>query len=292
MSRQSRNKGRIAAFWLLTTLLSLSTVGDTHAGVNEWTSNGPGGGVFTALAADPRNPAVLYAGTYGAIFKTTNGGERWNRLDTQNLIGGGTYISALVFDPQQADTLYATVFGGILLKSTDGGNTWTAFHFGSEVHTPVIDLLDSNVLYAGSEQGILWKSTDGGASWDTLATSGLPVGQVNALVIDPQSCNVTAGSCSTLYAGTGAGVYKSTDSGVTWSSASTGLPGAVKTLVLDPRNSATLYAFYDSFNGFYKSTDGASTGRRRVLARLLPLRSRLIPRLSLPLSTLMLVLGY
>ena len=60
-------------------------------------------------------------------------------------------------------------------------------------------------------------------------------GNVHALAIDP----ITP---STLYAGTGGGVFKSTDAGATWSAANTGLTNAVDALAIDPVTPSTLYA--------------------------------------------------
>src|SRR5438105_15781824 len=90
----------------------------------------------------------------------------------------------------------------------------------------------------------VFKSTDGGGSWRPAST-GLPdVSTIQTLVIDPSTP-------STIYAGEvpfngtgGAGVFKSTDAGNTWSSASTGLPNdiGVQTLAIDPSTPGTLYA--------------------------------------------------
>src|SRR5689334_17161264 len=64
----------VAAFLLLGAL-------PVSAGINQWTSNGPYGGIIETLAIDPTTPSTIYAGTYrGGLFKSTNGGETWNRL--------------------------------------------------------------------------------------------------------------------------------------------------------------------------------------------------------------------
>ncbi len=48
-----------------------------------WTSNGPEGGDIRALAIDPATPSTLYAGTgYGGVFKSTDGGENWEAVNT------------------------------------------------------------------------------------------------------------------------------------------------------------------------------------------------------------------
>ena len=49
---------------------ALSLVAGVHsaqAGINVWTSHGPGGGTVLALAIDPTMPGTLYAGTRGVF---------------------------------------------------------------------------------------------------------------------------------------------------------------------------------------------------------------------------------
>ena len=51
---------------LLASVLPLSTV---HAGLNEWTTSGPGGGGLQALAVDPLTPTTLDAGPSGGVIR-------------------------------------------------------------------------------------------------------------------------------------------------------------------------------------------------------------------------------
>src|SRR5713101_3982477 len=71
------------------------------------------------------------------------------------------------------------------------------------------------------------------AAWTTNGPLG---GSVYCLVPDPSHP-------ATLYAGTGVGVFKSDDGGVSWRSASSGLPSfRVQTIAIDPTAPSTLYA--------------------------------------------------
>jgi photosystem II stability/assembly factor-like uncharacterized protein len=73
----------------------------------------------------------------------------------------------------------------------------------------------------------------------------------SALAIDP----VTP---TTLYAGTGVGVFKSTDGAGSWQAASAGLSSlGVSALAVDPVTPTTLYA--GGFGEVFKTTDGAAT---------------------------------
>jgi len=79
---------------------------------------------------------------------------------------------------------------------------------------------------------------------------GAEGGTIQALAIDP----ITS---TTLYAGTEVrGVYKSSDSGSTWTAANNGLTEVnVQALAIDPVNNTTLYAGTNG-GGVFKSTDG------------------------------------
>ena len=83
-------------------------------------------------------------------------------------------------------------------------------------------------------------------------------GNVYCVVADPSHP-------ATIYAGTGQGVYKSTDGGATWKASGAGMPTAhVQTIIIDPTAANTLYAgtltpVGAPSLGIFKSTDGAAT---------------------------------
>ena len=94
---------------------------------------GPNSGRVAAVAVDPTNRNIVYAGAaQGGVWKTTDGGVTWTPLtDTQASLA----IGSLAIDPQNHLTIYAgtgeennsgdSYYGVGILKSTDGGLTWT-----------------------------------------------------------------------------------------------------------------------------------------------------------------------
>src|ERR1700690_1213441 len=88
-------------------------------------------------------------------------------------------------------------------------------------------------------------SSAGNNSWTKIGPEGPPL--VYSLTIDPLTP-------TSLYAFTGTGLMKSTDSGRTWIVINTDLPDF---LVIDPMTPNTLYAgYHNSGGGVSKSTDG------------------------------------
>src|SRR6516165_4435131 len=102
------------------------------------------------IIIDPRNSNVVYVASQGplwsaggerGLYKTTDGGARWDRV---LFVSDDTGISDVVFDPKNADILYASAYqrrravgqmigggpeGGIF-KSTNAGKNWTKLKNG------------------------------------------------------------------------------------------------------------------------------------------------------------------
>jgi photosystem II stability/assembly factor-like uncharacterized protein/5-hydroxyisourate hydrolase-like protein (transthyretin family) len=219
------------------------------AGVNQWTSNGPYGGVVRAVAIDPVTPTTLYAGSYGGgLFKSSDDGGSWRRLNA-----GLTYtdVTSIAINPTTSTKLFAGVYGAGVIKSTDGGSNWSQVNSGltnTSIQALAIDPTTTTTLYAGTYGGGVFKSTDDGASWNQI-NSGLANINVLHIAIDPMTT-------STLYAGTSGGVFKSTNGGGTWSQEYSGLTNtSIQALAIDPTSTTTLYAG-TAGAGVFKSTDG------------------------------------
>ena len=107
--------------------------------------------------------------------------------------------------------------GGDFATSTDGGASFSTINVGDhDLYSLAIDPFTPTTIYAGTNVGA-FKSTNGGAGWSAI-NSGLPVtidsvgfpitDVVQTLAIDPSAP-------ATIYAGTGAGVFKSINGGAT-----------------------------------------------------------------------------
>jgi photosystem II stability/assembly factor-like uncharacterized protein len=210
------------------------------------------------LVIDPHDPETLYAsmwhrirrpwndpipGPGGGIYKTTDGGENWERLtaglpprETSGRIG----IAIAATNPQ---VLYAlidshevarkanenerdaygrpredVIRGAVVYRSDDAGLTWKQVSennremqrlystYGWVFGQIRVDPNDENVVYA---LGIpLMKSSDGGKSFRTLSYSKLH-GDHHALWIDPKNSNY-------MINGNDGGINITYDGGATW----------------------------------------------------------------------------
>ena len=223
-----------------------------------------------SLLINHKDPNILYVVTSrsgdcffdeNVLFKSTDGGAAWNNSISPKS-SGCTYVGLMGMDPVDPNTLY---FGGdwesyyALLKTTDGGENWndTGLY---QAGVDVLNVLAINpgspaTLYAGTKKGV-FRSGDCGGKWNL---SGLATTNVNVLAINPLQPEV-------LYASTtfGRGLFKSTDSGATWSPINKGLArvretrASVNALILDPGQTGTLY-LGTSGHGVFKSSDAGAT---------------------------------
>jgi|GEM_PF-798947 len=219
--------------------------------VEGWTELGPPniGGRTRAIVIDPVNPNIMYAaGVAGGVWKSTDGGASWSATDD---FMANLAVSSLVMDPTNASVLYAGTGEGFfngdavrglgIFKTTDAGATWTQLAstvtgvpFGAffAVNELVISPADHERVYAATRYGV-WKSSDGGNSWSVVLR--------NPFFLDgpEQSAQMTYGGCldiairtdtapgpDALLAAFGTfvadGLYRSTDSGATWTRVGTG----------------------------------------------------------------------
>jgi Tol biopolymer transport system component len=209
-----------------------------------------------AIALDPGNPSVVYAGTDGersqqggTVYKSLDSGGRWAATQLRD-----ADVYALAVDPLNANTLYAGTGKGVY-KSTDAGASWQTANTGlntSAVQALVIDPTPpasgprrALTLYAGTRQGQIYKSVDGAATWAVQETDDAPV---TALALSPLRPSI-------VFAASGEGLYRTTDAGALWQLLAGGIwKYKLDGVAIDPKNPLVIYAVGPG--GVFKTTDG------------------------------------
>ena len=214
-----------------------------------------------------------------AIASVTNGS--WYFLGPTNYTGGSYNniglgrVNCIAFHPSSSTTIFAGTPAGGLWKTTNDGATWTNLSDGIPsigVSGIAINPGNPNIIYiltgdgdAGDTPcvGVL-KSTNGGATW---AETGLTADDLGGqrgykLAMHPSNSSI-------LFAVTGNGIFKTENSGTTWTQVQS---GNFRDLEFKPGSPATVYA--STSNSFYRSTDtgdnwtlitsGLPTGESRV----------------------------
>lgn len=202
-----------------------------------YTARGPWnhGGRTRALAVDVDNDNIMLAGQVsGGIWRSTDGGQSWNRVSPLNEVFGTTFI---VQDkrPGHHNVWYAGTGEGYGTSASAGG----AFFLGNGIY----------------------KSTDGGITWSNLPSTGNTTPQtfddvweiVWDVATDPSNMQEDE-----VYAATYGAIWRSTDGGTTWTIVRGNQNGSYFTNVICTPN-GVVYAALSSDGaqaGLWRSTDG------------------------------------
>jgi photosystem II stability/assembly factor-like uncharacterized protein len=228
---------------------------------------GPYGGTIIAIAYDPVDPQIVYAGSYGSgVFKSTDGGRNWFSVN-HGLTN--RYVYSLAINPQDTSMIYAGTYRGQVYKTNDGGNSWEWSGNGMQadaiVYSIAIDPFAPDILYAATRgdstnghnpwNGVVYRSLDGGLSW---MPSLFDVGGTNiqdwaySVIVNPNKHDqVFAASHEN-------GPYRSNNSGDTWNNIDNGIDdrsGRALVISPQPQYSTILYHGVWHFASVYKTTN-------------------------------------
>ncbi len=233
------------------------------------------------IAAQAATTTTFWAGTNAGLLKSIDGGATWQPVPvtTGNSLLQGTFnIPAVAVDPQQPSSIYFLGFNSAVgfFRSNDAGKTWTGISLIGATASPgdaflAVDPVFTNIIYLGTG-GVLRKSTDFGTTWSVVTLPNLPA-QNGGSPIRVDGLSVDPSAAGTLYVSYEVFMYKSTDFGNTWTILGR-IPGtlasfSVGTVIVDPRNSHTLYVA-DQFPfssgscnnvecGLFRSADGGQS---------------------------------
>lgn len=186
----------------------------------------------TDVEFDPTNPEVLYAaayqrrrhtwsllagGTGSGIYKSTDNGATWRKLES-GLPKGELGKIGLAVTPANPNLVYATIEAGDnqqgFYRSADKGESWqkqnsyisggTGPHYYQE-----LEASPTNADLVYQMDVFLHVTRNGGKTFDYLGTGREKHSDNHALWIDPENGKH-------LLAGTDAGLYETFDEGITW----------------------------------------------------------------------------
>ena len=198
-----------------------------------------------SLAFHPTRPEVVYCGTAPVnLYRSEDGGDNWERLPAAQSpehcrMGFPTRTIAIGVDPGRPDDIYAALEVSGVLRSEDGGETW------SDLSQSLIDLaarphlksrigsdrdsegmLDSHALVlSGAQPGSpilavrmgLFRSRDRGESWrDMEVGHHSPLTYCRDVVVSPQDPRVLYACLSPAARSNDGTLYRSADLGETW----------------------------------------------------------------------------
>ncbi len=249
------------------------------------------GGRSVAVAGVPSQPNVYYfGGTGGGVWKTTDGGARWEPVSDSSFKTGS--VGSIAVADSDPNVVYAGMGEGCIrgnaahgdgvYKSTDAGKTWkhTGLADTQQIGRVRVHPRNASIVWVAAlghmsgpndDRGV-FKSTDGGKNWRKVLFRNDRAGAID-LAVDP-------GNPDVLYAtiwevvrkpwtmdsgGAGSGIFKSTDGGETWAeiTRNQGLPkgtlGRIG-ITVSPVNPERVWALVEAEEGgVFRSDNGGKT---------------------------------
>ncbi|MGC2695732.1 MAG: glycosyl hydrolase [Candidatus Angelobacter sp.] len=255
-----------------------------------------GGGESGYISPDPRDPEVVYAGSYGGeITRYDHRTEQTKNVTPWpvNPIGAAAadqkyrfqWTEPIVFSPHDPKTIYFAA--QVLFRSADEGMSWqiispdltrndkskqvssggpiTKDNTGVEVYDTIFSVVESSVqkdlIWAGSDDGLVHVTTDGGKNWANVTPKAMPEwGTVSMIEASPYAAATAFVSVQRHKMDDFAPyIFKTTDFGKTWAGITNGLPADafVHAVREDKKRKGLLYAGTER-GVFFSWDDGAN----------------------------------
>jgi photosystem II stability/assembly factor-like uncharacterized protein len=257
-----------------------------------------GGGESGYVAADPRNPDVFYAGSYGGLltrYDRRTGQMREINVWPENPMGHSSnamrerfqWTFPIVFAPTDPRVLY--VGSQHLWRTTTEGQNWeqispdltradpatlgpsggpiTLDQTGVETYATIFTIApspkDGAVIWTGSDDGIVQVTRDGGKTWTRVTPAALPPFARISLIDASPHAPGTAFVAANRYQSDDRSpyLYRTDDYGRTWTTIVNGIPAGdfARAIREDPTRQGLLYAGTE--HGFYISFDDGASWR-------------------------------
>lgn len=254
-----------------------------------------GGGESGYVTADPRNPEIVYAGSYGGLITRFDKKSRQAQDITSwplNPMGSGAaelkhrfqWTAPILISRHDPSLLYHG--GEAVFLSKDGGMSWTAAsgdltrnekskqqssggpltqdNTSVEYYDTVFALAESpvekGVLWAGTDDGLAHVTRDAGQHWTNVTPKEFGEWSLVSMI------EASAHAAGTAYAAVDRHklddyhpyIFKTADYGKTWTKLANGLPetGYVHAVREDPKRKGLLFAGTE-IGVFYSNDDGA-----------------------------------
>jgi photosystem II stability/assembly factor-like uncharacterized protein len=252
----------------------------------EWRATGDGlsGRSMSAVAVAPNEEAVYAGSDPSAMWRTANAGRDWEALTQLNALPSAptwsfpprpetSHVRWITLEPGHPDRLYVCIEAGALVRSADGGRTWTDRVPGGpwDTHTLGVHPQAPGRLYSAAGDGMGMpghgynESRDGGNTW-AQPDAGIEHHYLYGLAVDsgdPDTVVVSAADTAQHAHSPQAAeswVYRRTGTGH-WIEVRDGLPeakGTLRTLFAsDPDRRGNFYAANN--RGVFRSEDGGAS---------------------------------
>ena len=217
------------------------------------------------MAIHPKNRDVIFAGTQDGPYRSTDGGENWERLGFPER---GAIVWSLAFHPTQPNTMYAGLAPTGVYRSDDGGDNWrklagatTEEHCPMEFPTRTIGIaVDPNHpddIYVALEVSGVLHSRDGGDTWTDLSAPLIKLSEQPHLksrltshtdasgMLDSHAIVVSAATPGRAVLAVRMGLFSTDDHGASWQDMQVGQHSPLtycRSVIVSPQDPRVLIA--------------------------------------------------
>ena len=253
-----------------------------------------GGGESGWIAPSPKDPNIVFAGSYGGLLTRYDHRTRQERdvnVYPDNPMGGGAegmkyrfqWNFPIVFSPHDSNTLYTA--GNVVFKTTNEGQSWeiispdltrndkskqgpsggpitkdnTSVEYYDTIFTMMESPVQAGTIWTGSDDGLVYVTRDGGKNW----TNVTPLKDIMPEWIQINSLDASSFDAGTAYVAATMYkhddnrpyLYRTSDYGKTWRKITNGIPdGAFTRVVREDPNKRGLL-YAGTETGMYISFD-------------------------------------
>jgi photosystem II stability/assembly factor-like uncharacterized protein len=210
------------------------TIGD--GGWHRLTNGLPADAQVHAITVHPDHPERVFIGTTKGAFRSTNHGDRWERLN----LGGEPDIWSIAIHPKNPRVLYAGASPPAVYRSDDGGDSWrqtadpglphdrVIMGFACRVMRLDVDPNSPDDIYATLEANGCMRSRNGGESWEDCTADLIRfceqpkyksrIGSQTEIegMLDGHALACSAAAPGTVFLANRMGLFRSNDKGQTW----------------------------------------------------------------------------
>ena len=242
-----------------------------------------------AITVHPTNPDVVYIGTNDGPYRTTDRGERWERLDFPK----EHEVWSIAFQANDPRVVYVGTSPVGVFRSDNGGDTWrrlaqakvperVTMGFACRVMRLASDPARPQEVYATLEVGGVMRTLDGGERWDDCTEDLVKLAERPHLkskiqsdteiegMLDGHALAVSAAQPGAVFLAVRMGLFQSDDQGKSWRDMEIGRFSPLtygRDVRVSPQDPRTLYACLSpaarSEDGsLYRSQDLGKTWKR------------------------------
>lgn len=245
------------------------------------------------IVVHPRDSNVIYVGTQDGPYRSTDGGDRWERLGFPD---HGVVIWTMVVHPTRPNIVYAGAAPVALYRSEDSGDNWhripqakSPAHceregFDTRTIRITVDPARPDDIYVALEVSGVIRSTDAGETWRDVSASLIELAQQPHLqsnvggrhcghcegMLDSHALAISAAAPGSAFLGVRMGLFRSDDGGATWHDTDIGRFSPLtycRDVIVSPHDPRVFYAClseaaFSRAGSLYRSDDIAQTWQR------------------------------